>query len=234
MHPYTALFRLATARTNLKQYAEAITDYECVLQLDPSNRRALDELRKLRQQHGEKTVRVDSRVKKNRLHIIEEEEGCGEEGEESTETQDKRILKGLLKVVEERKKEEREREEEEQEREEEKLVEEKMGKGGRLGGSEGKKEEGGREGAGRKLGVEQTDGGSRENSSARTVDGESNERERLVQATPSFVQTPPPLPPNVQQLKEKGNQMFRSGQYSDAIGQYTKAIDQLEKGAYMQ
>lgn len=210
----------------MKQYTEAIADYERLLQLDPSNRKALDQLRKLRQQHDEKTVRVDSRVKKNRLHIIEEEEGCGKEGEGSTEAQDKRILKGLSKVVEERKKGEQEREEE------------KMGKGGRLGGSEGKEREGEREGAGvagRKLGVVQTDdnGGNHENSSTRTVDGESNERERLVQATPSFVQTPPPLPPNVQQLKERGNQMFRSGQYSDAIGQYTKAIDQLEKGAYM-
>ena len=208
----------------MKQYTEAITDFERLLQLDPSNRKALDQLRKLRQQHGEKTGSIDSRVKKNRLHIIEED--CGEEeGEESTEAQDKRMLKGLLKVMEERKKEERE---------EEKQVEEKMEKGRRLGGGDGKEREGERERAGVagwKPSVEQTDS-SVENSSTRTVDGESNERERLVQATPSFLRTPPPLPPNVQQLKEKGNQMFRSGQYSDAVGQYTKAIDQLEKGVY--
>ncbi|CAG5119653.1 unnamed protein product, partial [Candidula unifasciata] len=42
-----------------------------------------------------------------------------------------------------------------------------------------------------------------------------------------FVQLP--LPSAVSDLKEKGNSLFRSGQYGEAIEQYSQAIEELEK-----
>ena len=47
-----------------------------------------------------------------------------------------------------------------------------------------------------------------------------------VQRPPS----PPPLPPRVKELKEKGNDQYRSGQYSDALLNYSWAIKMLEAG----
>lgn len=43
-----------------------------------------------------------------------------------------------------------------------------------------------------------------------------------------FVQLP--LPSVISDLKEKGNSLFRSGQYGEAIEQYSQAIVELEKG----
>lgn len=39
-----------------------------------------------------------------------------------------------------------------------------------------------------------------------------------------------PMPGDVVKLKEKGNDMFRRGQYDMALGHYTTAIHKLEKG----
>ncbi|RUS91692.1 hypothetical protein EGW08_000518 [Elysia chlorotica] len=44
---------------------------------------------------------------------------------------------------------------------------------------------------------------------------------------PRFIQKS--LPPEVQRLKEEGNQLFRSGQYALAIDQYSKAVSSLMK-----
>lgn len=39
-----------------------------------------------------------------------------------------------------------------------------------------------------------------------------------------------PMPAEVMALKEKGNDLFRRGQYGDAVTQYSKAVQQLETG----
>ena len=41
---------------------------------------------------------------------------------------------------------------------------------------------------------------------------------------------PPPLPTNVQFLKDSGNELFRVGQYGAAVDKYTKAIQLIGKG----
>ncbi len=39
---------------------------------------------------------------------------------------------------------------------------------------------------------------------------------------------PPPMPPAVLKLKERGNDLFRRGQYGEAVSQYTRAIQKLQ------
>lgn len=41
---------------------------------------------------------------------------------------------------------------------------------------------------------------------------------------------PPPLPPQIQTLKDEGNALFRRGQYGEAVIKYTTAIKQLNNG----
>lgn len=41
---------------------------------------------------------------------------------------------------------------------------------------------------------------------------------------------PPPMPLDVLKLKEKGNDLFRKGQYGEAMVHYSNAIKKLEKG----
>ena len=47
------------------------------------------------------------------------------------------------------------------------------------------------------------------------------------------VSAPPPLPPQVEDLKERGNRQFRNGQYGDAVVLYTRAIKLLEIGMHV-
>ncbi len=51
-----------------------------------------------------------------------------------------------------------------------------------------------------------------------------------VPVRPPSPPPPPPLPPHIQRLKDKGNGLFRSGQYGEAVQWYTKAVEKLEKG----
>lgn len=258
MYIHIALFRLATARTNLKQFEEAIADFECLLQLDPSNKKAHDQLKELRSKHGKQNG-AEKHVKKNRLHIVEVE-GCGGDGEEedSEEARDKKMMQGLLKTLEKKGKKEKEREKGAE-------AKAKMGPGVKLGGTRGSNKRDGKK-RGKKgrrtedirVGVgesspqpgsvvEQTDSfetleklsstpvvsKSREDTPPEPIKAESSKHESpptIAQATPSLVQTPPPLPPHVQQLKDTGNELFRSGRYSDAVVKYSLAIHQLEKG----
>lgn len=41
-----------------------------------------------------------------------------------------------------------------------------------------------------------------------------------------------PIPENVKTWKEKGNDLFRRGQYAEAVDMYSKAVDKLEKGIF--
>ena len=156
---------------HLKQYREAANDFEHVLQLDPTNKKAQDHLNTLRSKHLKDDAGKGTR-KGNRLHIVEVE-GCQgeEEGEESEGEQQKRMLQGLLKTLEKKRSEAREKgkeeerekgreeerekgkeEEREKEREEErekgregekkKKKKKSKGKGVRLGGEEVAKQNG--------------------------------------------------------------------------------------------
>lgn len=66
-----------------------------------------------------------------------------------------------------------------------------------------------------------------ERSSAQTTSNPSTTPPQS--ATPMTVAPPTPLPMNVQFLKDKGNELFRVGQYATALGKYTSAIEELEK-----
>ena len=46
--------------------------------------------------------------------------------------------------------------------------------------------------------------------------------------------TPPPLPKAVADLKAKGNDLFKSGQYGDAIEAYSKAVQKLKSGELLE
>ena len=61
------------------------------------------------------------------------------------------------------------------------------------------------------------------------VEGSGSEEEG---ASP-VVSAPPPLPPQVEDLKERGNRQFRNGQYGDAVVLYTRAIKLLEIGMHV-
>ena len=50
----------------------------------------------------------------------------------------------------------------------------------------------------------------------------------VPQAPPPEVAAP--MPENVKQWKEKGNDLFRRGQYAEAVLVYSKAVDTLDKG----
>ena len=54
-----------------------------------------------------------------------------------------------------------------------------------------------------------------------------------VGSAPPVVSAPPPLPPQVEDLKERGNRQFRNGQYGDAVVLYTRAIKLLEIGMHL-
>ena len=51
-----------------------------------------------------------------------------------------------------------------------------------------------------------------------------------TKATPTThpTTTPQPLPSKIQLLKDKGNELFRTGQYSDALLKYSQAITKLQ------
>ena len=71
-------------------------------------------------------------------------------------------------------------------------------------------------------------GSSRTASTAST--GGSNAAEFTPPSPVQRPPSPPPLPPMVKELKEKGNNQYRSGQYSDALLNYSWAIELLEAG----
>ena len=251
---------------HLKQYREAADDFEHVLQLDPTNKKAQDHLNTLRSKHLKDDAGKGTR-KGNRLHIVEVEgcEGEGEGEEESEGEQQKRMLQGLLKTLEKKRSKAREKDKEEERekgREGEKKKKKSNGKVAKQNGKteeRGGKEERGKEGEGgtqatvvngipKKNGVsEETDSTGvqqvAENPLSKTTkmaetetatgepDRPTDEEGASRQKTPpTIIQAPPPLPPDVQQAKEEGNQLFRGGQYNSASLKYSLAIHNLERG----
>ena len=53
----------------------------------------------------------------------------------------------------------------------------------------------------------------------------------VAEAAPPAVVTVP-MPKDVQQWKEKGNDLFRRGQYAEAVEVYSKAVDKLDRGMW--
>ena len=247
-----ALFRLATARTELKQETEAVAVYERILQFDPANKKAQDQLRALRSRSKLRCSAGEEVLRKNRLHIVEVE-GCGGEREkregERERARDKRVMQGLYEKLRAKK-----RTETEKRAVPDSESDAKMGGSARERGAAGEPEgaridEGVKEG--QKVGVSKGGGKPKDVNGfgKSSTKPEKPLTEQIVsspsstpakaspppaQATPSPVQaTPPPLPPAVQKLKDEGKKLFQSGQYSEALVKYNLAIRQLEKGVWM-
>lgn len=77
---HTALFRRATAYSNIKEYRAAAEDLERALQLEPNNKKVQEELNRLRKNHLE-TVEQQEQPKKGRRIEIEESDGEEESSE---------------------------------------------------------------------------------------------------------------------------------------------------------
>lgn len=80
VHTCTALFRRATAYSNIKEYRAAADDLEHALQLEPNNKKVQEELNRLRKNHLE-TVEQQEESKKGRRIQIEESDGEEESSE---------------------------------------------------------------------------------------------------------------------------------------------------------
>ena len=79
-YAHTALFRRATAYSNIKEYRAAAEDLEHALQLEPNNKKVQEELNRLRRNHLE-TVEQKEQPKKGTRIQIEESEGEEESSE---------------------------------------------------------------------------------------------------------------------------------------------------------
>ena len=71
---------------------------------------------------------------------------------------------------------------------------------------------------------------SGETSQKMETDAERSEIKENEPPLAPVVVEPPPLPPGVARLKEKGNELFKAGQYGEAINQYQLAINILKDG----
>ena len=80
-----ALFRRATAYSNIKEYRAAAEDLEHALQLEPNNKKVQEELNRLRKNHLETVEQQEQPKKKGTRIQIEESDGEEEEEEESSE-----------------------------------------------------------------------------------------------------------------------------------------------------
>ena len=87
LHVHAALFRRATAYSNIKEYRAAAEDLEHALQLEPNNKKVQEELNRLRKNHLE-TVEQQEQPKKGTRIQIEESDGEEErsEGEKESTT----------------------------------------------------------------------------------------------------------------------------------------------------
>ena len=224
------------------------------MQLDPSNKKAHDQLRSLRAKHGLKGSAGEQLLKKNRLHIVEVE-GCGgeegvklmDEGEdeegreegEDWEGENRERRQRMQELLEALERQRRNRESKNAEKDvagkkgksKSAKMDEKAGKGGR-------KENNGVSGATRLDGKQAANrfetrpqkpvNPAQQQQPTTTITTETPPTSII--ATPTTLQAPPPLPPALQQLKEDGNKLFRSGQYGEAALKYSIAINQLRKG----
>ena len=225
-----------------------MADFERLLKLDPTNKKAHDQLKTLRARHDARGSVGEKVLKKNRLHIVEVE-GCGRGTEEGEGEREKKMNGGG----------EREGARESENVEEVRRLVDKLKEQGRKLEQwssvleTGKDNDGSERGAGPKgqsssgSDCQQTEFGRKfpgdlgadpaepvDQNSPPTSDSPPKVAETtspLVEATPTLTQAP--LPPAVKKLKEEGNGLFRSGQYAVASEKYSRAISELEQGIYI-
>lgn len=161
----------------MKRYRNAAEDLERLLQLEPNNKKAQEQLNQLQTEFLKKKQKESARTR-------------GGGGEEKSEKKGRRIQ---IKEVE---------------------------------GSDSEEE-------GEEVGP------SKQNKPAMEANTSANQPKtaasngRSVKSAPPVVSAPPPLPPQVEDLKERGNRQFRNGQYGDAVVLYTRAIKLLEIGMHV-
>ncbi|CAI8055701.1 Sperm-associated antigen 1, partial [Geodia barretti] len=229
-----ALFRLATARSSLKQDDEAMADFERLLQLEPSNKRAQDQLKILRARHEARGPAGEKLLKKNRLHIVEVD-GCGKGREEEEERRGERRsvskeeMKRFLELKQKMDKlsaEVKAKKAADARREKSRGNSKRSGgpSGGKLPGKMAPDDSTSTKPVGQDLSSHNSDLPS---PAVQTTPTQSQATPTPTQATPPVARVP--LPPAVQRLKEEGNRLFRSGQYAAASEKYSKAVSQLEQ-----
>ena len=163
----------------MKRYRNAAEDLEWLLQLEPSNKKAQEQLNKLQTEFLKKK---QGGVKESAATRGGEEEKSGKKG--------RRIQ---IKEVE---------------------------------GSESEEE-------GEKVGPSMQNKPAMETDTSASLPKTAASNGHSVGSAPPVVSAPPPLPPQVEELKEKGNRQFRNGQYGDAVVFYSKAIKLLERGMHV-
>ena len=161
----------------MKRYRNAAADLEWLLQLEPSNKKAQEQLNKLQTEFLKKKQRG---VKETAATRGGEEEKSGKKG--------RRIQ---IKEV------------------------------------EGSEEEG------EEVGTSKKNKPATETDTSASLPKTAASNGHSVEGASPVVSAPPPLPPQVEELKGKGNKQFRNGQYADALVLYSKAIKLLERGMHV-
>ena len=162
----------------MKRYRNAAADLEWLLQLEPSNKKAQEQLNKLQTEFLKKKQGVKETAATRRG----EEEKSGRKG--------RRIQ---IKEVE---------------------------------GSESEEE-------GEEVGTSKPNKPATETDTSASLPKTAASNGHSVEGASPVVSAPPPLPPQVEELKGKGNKQFRNGQYADALVLYSKAIKLLERGMHV-
>ena len=211
-----------------------MADFERLLQLEPSNKKAQDQLRILRARREARGPAGEKLLKKNRLHIVEVE-GCGKGREEGEERGEKSLsIEEMKRLMELKQKMDDFSAEIKAKKAADARREKSRSNSKRSGGPSGGKLPG-------KMAADDSTSVGQDLSSrdsdlpsppVQTTPTPSQATPTPAQATPHVAQVP--LPPAVQQLKEEGNKLFRSGQYAEASEKYNKAVSQLEQGMYIQ
>ncbi|ELU18522.1 hypothetical protein CAPTEDRAFT_219848 [Capitella teleta] len=207
-----ALLRRATAYQGQKEFVKAQTDVRKVLEKEPGNKRAQTLMTEIEKALAEQKV-------KGRRMVIEEVEGSDDEEEESEmirEKNEENLLRNGDSV-----------------QQDEKFV----------NGHAKKTTEGQTKVTGSQPKVIEVTDGQPEVTKVTESQPEvvecpqveekcmpakelAKEAEKPLESKASPL-TPSPLSPEVNHLKDKGNTLFRNGQYSDALQIYNQAIDKL-------
>ena len=161
----------------MKRYRNAAQDLEQLLQLEPNNKKAQEQLNQLQTEFLKKKQKESARTR-------------GGGGEEKSEKKGRRIQ---IKEVE---------------------------------GSDSEEE-------GEEVGPSKQNKPAMEANTSASQPKTAASNGHSVGSAPLVVSAPPPLPPQVEDLKERGNRQFRNGQYGDAVVLYTRAIKLLEIGMHL-
>ena len=236
VHSPAALLRRATALTSLKEHGEAASSLERVLALEPNNKKAQEQLNALRKTaEGEGDGREGGTRKKGRRIQIQEVEGSGSEEEDGGEARSPQaraqvvggtpgpVMNGPVRPA--RGGGEREAELRQSVTAAEARTE--------TDGSASHRETSSRPAPTSEGGQKPADGLRQPKPSENGAATASPHSEPSVPVCSPSPPPPPPLPPHIQRLKDKGNGLFKSGQYGEAVQWYTNALQQLEKGEHV-